>query len=172
MAVVSLCCVCSVAAAQNTTSPSASDKKFVRGALEDGDAEVQLGQLAVQKAHSEDVKQLGQKMIDDHTRMGEQMRDVAQKEGIKAPAGKDAKDKDLEKKLRKLSGESFDKAYIAAMVKDHRQDLAEYKKEAESGNDTAIKDAASKETQEISEDLKMAEEIARSHKVATGKGGH
>src|ERR1700756_2463128 len=120
LAGVALCCACITAAAQNTTSPSTSDKKFVRDALEGGNAEVQLGQLAVQKANSQDVKQFGQKMIDDHTKMGDQMRDVAQKEGINAAAGTTAKDKALEAKLKALSGDSFDKAYIEAMVKDHR----------------------------------------------------
>ena len=38
--------------AQNTTSPSVSDKKFVHSALQGGTAEVQLGQLAIQKSNS------------------------------------------------------------------------------------------------------------------------
>jgi putative membrane protein len=166
-----LVCASSVGIAQNTTSPSVFDKKFVRAALEGGTAEVELGQLAVQKASSEDVKQFGQKMIDDHTRMGDQMREVAEKEGIRAPAGTTAKDKGLETKLKALSGDSFDKAYIAAMVKGHRQDLADFKKEADMGNDTAIKDAASQGTQVISEHLKMAERIARSHDISSGDTG-
>ena len=171
--------VCSVALlcggpaiiAQNTTSPSASDKKFVQAALQGGTAEVLLGQLAVQKGNSDDVKQFGQKMIDDHTKMGDQMRELAHKEGIGAPAGTTVKDKALETKLKAMSGDSFDKAYIAAMVKDHRQDLAGFKKEANSGNDTAIKDAASQGEQVISEHLKMIEGIAQKHNITTGQVG-
>lgn len=160
-----------VASAQNTTDPSASDKRFVHLALEGGNAEVQLGELAARKGNSQDVKQFGQKMVDDHSKMGDQMKQVAQKEGITPASGIPTKDKALVTKLKTLSGESFDKAYIAAMVKDHREDLAHFKKEASAGNDTAIKDAASQGAQVISEHLQMAEQLARDHHVQLGSSG-
>ena len=160
--------LCPVAFSQNTTSASSSDKKFVHSALEGGNAEVKLGQLAAQKGSSEDVKQFGQKMVDDHTKMGEQMKQIAQQEGINVPNGIAAKDKALETKLNSLSGEEFDKAYIKAMVQDHRKDLLEFKKEANSGNDTSIKDAASQGSQIISQHLQIAEEIAQKHNVEVG----
>jgi len=165
VASAALLCGASTAIAQNTTSPSESDKKFVQSALQGGAAEVQLGQLAAQKASSEDVKQFGQKMVDDHTKMGDQMKEVAQKEGISVPTGIPAKDKELETKLSSLSGDSFDKAYIKAMLKDHQHDLSEFKKEANSGNDTSIKDAASQGQQIISQHLKMVQQIARAHNL-------
>jgi putative membrane protein len=166
-----LLCAGSAAMGQNTTSPSVSDKKFVQRALEGGIAEMQLGELAVQRGNCEDVKQFGQKIIDDHIKMGDQIRDVAQREGIKAPRGTTVKDQTLEAKLKGLSGESFDKAFIAAMVKDHRQDLAHFKREANAGNDTEIKDAASQVLQMISQHLKLAERIARNHNIAIGEIG-
>lgn len=150
---------------QNTTNASSSDKKFVHSALEGGNAEVKLGQLAAQKGNSEDVKQFGQKMVDDHTKLGDQMKQIAQQQGINVPEGVPAKDKALESKLNSLSGDAFDKAYIKAMVQDHKKDLSEFKKEASSGNDTSIKDAASQGAQVISEHLQMAEQMAQKHNV-------
>jgi putative membrane protein len=137
----------------------------VQAALQGGAAEVELGQLAVQKAQSEDVRQFGQKMIDDHTKMGDQMKDVAKKEGISIPNGVPAKDKELEAKLKSLSGDSFDNAYIKAMLKDHQHDLSEFKREANLGNDTSIKDAASQGRELISQHLKMVEDIAKTHNI-------
>lgn len=150
---------------QNTTSASSSDKKFVRSALEGGNAEVKLGQLAAQKGSSDDVKQFGQKMVDDHTKLGDQMKQIAEQQGINVPDGVPAKDKALEAKLNSLSGDAFDKAYIKAMVQDHKKDLSEFKKEASSGNDTSIKDAASQGAQVISEHLQMAQQMAQKHNV-------
>src|SRR5260370_26469907 len=49
------------------------DQSFVRKALEGGAAEVQLGQLVQQKSQSDDVKQFGQKMVEDHTQLGDQL---------------------------------------------------------------------------------------------------
>ena len=162
--VASLVC-CAPGSAQDTTNASASDRKFVHSALEGGNAEVRLGQLAAQKGSSEDVKQFGQKMVDDHTKLGDQMKQIAQQQEISVPEGIPAKDKELEAKLNSLSGDDFDKAYIKAMVKDHQKDLAEFKKEANSGNDTSIKDAATQGSQVISEHLQMAEQLAQKHNV-------
>jgi putative membrane protein len=161
-----LCCTAGVS--QNTTSASSSDKKFVHSALEGGNAEVKLGQLAAQKGNSEDVKQFGQKMVDDHTKLGDQMKHIAQQQGINVSDEIPAKDKALEAKLNSLSGDDFDKAYIKAMVQDHKKDLSEFKKEASSGNDTSIKDAASQGAQVISEHLQMAQQMAQKHNIQTG----
>ena len=153
---------------QNTTSASSADKKFVHSALEGGNAEVKLGQLAAQKGSSEDVKQFGQKMVDDHTKLGDQMKQIAQQQGINVPDGVPAKDKALEAKLNSLSGDGFDKAYIKAMVQDHKKDLSDFKKEASSGNDTSIKEAASQGAQVISEHLQMAQQMAQKHNIQMG----
>lgn len=155
--------------AQNTTSPSQDDRKFVRSAVERGDAEVALGQLAVRKGSSEDVRQFGEKMIKDQTGLEGQMRDVAQKEGIRSPAEAISKNKALEWKLKTLSGPAFDKAYIGAMVKDHREDLDAFNKEANKGNDTAIKEAASRGALLIGQYLKLAEQLAHIHNLQPGQ---
>lgn len=160
---------CRAGTAQNTTNPSQNDKNFVRSAVEGGNAEVVLGQLAVQKASSEDVRQFGEKMIADHKRLGDQISDVAHAEGMRPPAGTTARDKALEAKLKTLSGPAFDKAYIAAMVKDHRADLDAFNKEANRGNDTAIKDAASRGALLIGQHLKLAEELAQAHNLQPGQ---
>ncbi len=87
------------------------DKEFVRSALQGGIAEVQLGQLAAEKGSSDDVKQFGQKMVTDHTKLGDQMKQVAQQIGVKPPDGPSKKDKELYTKLQALSGAKFDDAY-------------------------------------------------------------
>jgi putative membrane protein len=160
-----------LANAQNTTDPSSSDKKFVRAALAGENAEVDMGKLAVQKGSSDDVKDFGRKMVDDHMKLGEEMRTVADKEGIRAPAGMNAKERAMVSKLQSLSGENFDKAYIAAMVKDHRGNLAAFKREASAGNDTAIKEEASQSTKVIEQHLQLAQEMARNHKVPVEQSG-
>lgn len=151
--------------AQNTTSPSQRDRKFVRSALEGENAEVALGHLAVQKADSADIKQFGQKIIDDQTTLGDQIRKVARKEGVVAPPGATSKNKGREAKLKVLSGPAFDKAYIEAVEKDQRACLDEFNAEANRGNDTEIKDAASQGALLIGENLKLAEAMSRNHNL-------
>ncbi len=150
-------------------STSDTDKHFVRDAIEGGNGEVELGRLAQQKSSSDDIKQFGQKMVDDHTRLGDQMRSVAEKVGVQPPAGTSMGDKALEAKLDLLSGDTFDKAYIQAMVKGHREDLTTFEKEESSGTDPEVRDAARQGAKVVRAHLQLVEEIARSHNIDVGK---
>ena len=143
-----------------------ADQAFVKKALEGGTAEVQLGQLAQQKSQSEDVKQFGQKMVQDHSQLGDQMKPIAQQLGVKEAKGPSKKDKQLMAKLEGLSGQQFDEAYIQAMVKDHKQDLKDFQNEAQNAQDPNVKQAAQQGAGVISQHLQMIQQIAQSHNVA------
>jgi putative membrane protein len=154
-------------------SSKASDKHFVKEAMAGGMAEIQLGQLAQQKASSDDVKQFGQRMVQDHQKLNDQMQPIASQMGVTPPSDLSAKDKALQKRLEGLSGADFDKAYMSAMVQDHKKDLAAFKKEASSGNDPQVKDAAQQGSQVVSEHLQMAQDIAQKVGASSmSNGGH
>src|SRR6202050_1959016 len=111
------------AGSSNSSSVSPADKKFVREAAQGGMAEVELGKLAVQNASSDDVKKFGQRMIDDHRKTNDKLKEVASKEGITLPNSLAATDQAIKTRLSKLSGDQFDKAYMKDMVRDHKKDV-------------------------------------------------
>jgi putative membrane protein len=145
--------------------PSAGDSLFVKKALQGGIAEVQLGQLTLQKSNNDQVKQFAQKMIDDHTKLGDQMKPIAQQVGVSVPTEPSKKDKQTMAKLQALSGSAYDQAYIKDMVKDHKQDLSDFQMEASNGQDAAVKDAATQGSQIISQHLQMAQQLAKDQNV-------
>ena len=162
------------AAAQASSSGSqlsASDKAFMDKAAQGGMAEIELGQLATQKGRSEQVKQFGQKMVDDHTKANDQLKQVASQEGVTLPTGLDAKDEATKDKLSKLSGTQFDKAYMKDMVSDHKEDVAEFQKEAQNGKDPAVKNFAQQTLPVLQEHLQMAQqdEQALNHGKSNGQ---
>ena len=63
------------------------DKKFVKDAAIGGLTEVELGKLAAQKGSSDAVKQFGQKLVDDHTKANDELKQVASAENIQAGRG-------------------------------------------------------------------------------------
>jgi putative membrane protein len=145
------------------TSPM--DQMFVRKALQGGMAEVQLGQLTLQKSNNDQVKQFAQRMIDDHTKLGEQMKPVAQQIGVSEPNGVSKKDKATMAKMEALSGSAYDQAYIKDMVKDHKQDLSDFQNEASNGQDQTVKDAANQGSKVIAQHLQMIQQIAKDQNV-------
>lgn len=153
-----------------TTSPTTSKRTFVRRAAEGGLAEVQLGELAQQKAESPQVKEFGQRMVTDHTKANDQLKQVAEKEGITVPEKLSAKDEATKARLEKLSGAQFDRAYMATMVRDHTQDVSEFRTQANAEKDSAVKNFAAETLPTLQDHLKEAKSI--DHQVAGTASTH
>jgi putative membrane protein len=149
-------------------SLSAADKKFVREAAQGGMAEVELGKLATEKGSSEEVKKFGQRMVDDHSKAGDQLKQIASSKGIQVPDKLSAKDQATKDRLSKLSGDQFDQSYMSDMVKDHMQDVADFKHESNSGKDPDVKNFAATTLPTLQDHLRQAKEIAPS----TGSTGN
>jgi putative membrane protein len=146
-------------AAKASKGAKGADATFATKAAQGGLAEVELGKLAKDKAQSDDVKQFGQKMVDDHSKANDDLKQVAQKNNMTLPTDVSAKDKATMDRLSKLSGAAFDKAYMRNMVTDHTKDSAEFHTEASSGTNPDLKDFAGKYSPTIDEHLKMAKDI-------------
>ncbi|HZS40564.1 MAG TPA: DUF4142 domain-containing protein [Polyangia bacterium] len=116
-----------------------SDREFIEKAAMGGMAEVKLGRLAVERAQSSTVKDFGRRMIDDHTRVNRNLQQVAAKKGVTVPSRLSPEDQALYDRLSRLSGAEFDRAYLDAMAKDHDQDVAEFKKQANEAQDPELK---------------------------------
>jgi len=152
---------------KKSASTTTSDTMFLKKAAQGGLAEVELGQLATQKASSDEVKKFGQRMVDDHSKANDQLKQVAEQKHINLPTEPSAKDKATKARLEKLSGEQFDRAYMKDMVKDHRTDVAEFAHESKTARDPAVKSFAEQTLPTLREHLKQAEQIAPTQK--TGK---
>ncbi|MGC2259225.1 MAG: DUF4142 domain-containing protein [Candidatus Sulfotelmatobacter sp.] len=159
----------SMSASSSNASLSSSDKKFVREAAQGGMAEVELGKLATEKASSPEVKKFGQRMVNDHSKANEQLKEVASSQGITLPSNLSAKDEMTKEHLSKLSGEQFDKAYMSDMVKDHTQDVADFQQEANSASDPAVKEFAEKTLPVLKSHLREARQIAPTTSASASK---
>ena len=137
---------------------SHGDKKFIEDAAQGGMAEVQLGQLAAQKAQSADVKQFGQKMVDDHTKANDQLKQVAASKGVELPADLKSDAKREHDKLSKLNGADFDREYMKHEVSDHKKDVKDFQKEAKSAKDADVKSFASETLPTLQQHLQLAEQ--------------
>jgi putative membrane protein len=139
-----------------------SDADFAKAAAEGGLAEVKFGELAEDKASSKTIKDLSQRMVDDHTKADDSLKTAASKENLSIPTQMDAKDQAAYAHLSELSGAAFDRAYARDMVRDHEADIAAFRREANDGNDASIKSFASQTLPALEEHLKMARQALES----------
>jgi putative membrane protein len=136
---------------------SAADKSFVEKAASGGMAEVQAAQLAQQKGDDQKVKDFAQTMITDHTAANQQLTTLAQQKGVTISTTLSSKDQSELDKLGKLDGKKFDRTYMKAETKDHKEMLALLEKEAKHGKDADLKSFAEQTIPTIKKHLEMAE---------------
>jgi len=163
MAVAASCAV--LAGTAHAQATSAADKNFIMKAAMGGQAEVELGTLAQQKAVNPKVKALGERMETDHKKANAELQKIATQKSVTIPGGLSKEHQALKTRLDKLEGANFDQAYAAAMVDDHTKDIKEFEAASKSA-DPAVKDFATRTLPTLREHLKLAQDA----KAAVGAG--
>jgi putative membrane protein len=114
-------------------------KDFTADAATGGMMEVESGKIAEQNAQSKSVKDFGEMMVEDHTKVNDNLKNIASQKNIDLPASvTDNQRKDIYK-LSKKTGSNFDKAYVDMMVEDHKKDIEAFKKAEGNISDNDIK---------------------------------
>jgi len=157
--------VADTASEAKTRVAGGKDALFVTKAAVGGLAEVKSAELAKSKASSSDVKSFAERMIDDHSKANQELEQIAQKKGIEVPKELDNTHQANLDKLSKLSGDEFDKAYVAQQKADHQATMKLLDDEAKNGKDPDIKSFAAKIKPVV------AEHHAKIHKIGMKEGG-
>ena len=150
-------CLAATPAAFSQTAVPAADIAFMKKAAIGGMAEVQLGELAQQKASNARVKEFGARMVQDHSKANDELKQLAGTKGVTLPTALDSKNQKVIDRLQAMSGAAFDRAYMSDMVSDHKEDIADFQKESQGGKDVDVKAFATKTLPTLKEHLKMAE---------------
>jgi len=159
------------ATSKSSTRSATPDVHFAKEAAQGGMAEVKLGQLAQEKGSNDSVKSFGKRMVDDHSKAGDKLKEAASRESITLPNDLSAKDQATYDRLAKLNGAAFDRAYARDMVKDHETDIAAFQKEASAGKDESLKSFASETLPTLQDHLKQAKEMMKTLGGATAAKG-
>lgn len=98
---------------------SAGDREFVEQSMAGGMAEIELGRLAMERSANTEVKQFADMLVKDHSKAGEELRQIAMRHSIPMPTAIDEEHQELKSKLSTLKGPEFDREYMNAMVEGH-----------------------------------------------------
>lgn len=148
------------------------DTKFAVKAADGGMLEMKLGELAQTKGVSSEVKQLGKMLVQEHSKANEELKAIAQQKNISLPVALSEDCQQTYNKIAEKSGSEFDEAFAEQMVKDHKKDLNDFKKQADKGNDPDLKAWAAGKVSTLEHHLDMAqstEEAVDNNKKSSGK---
>ena len=157
-------------AGQSQQQLAQQDMEFAKKAAGGGMAEVKLGQLAQDKAKNDQVKQFGQRMVDDHSKANDKLKTIAQQKNIDLPQDLPEDAQQTYDELQNKSGQEFDQAYMDHMVKDHKKDIDLFQKEAQSGQDQDLKQFAEQTLPTLQEHLDLAQQTQKQVTASADQG--
>src|SRR5688500_2057198 len=127
------------AARAQTDTISDQDKTFLKGQQETNIAEVELGKVAIERATTETVRDMAQKLMADHQKVMELNRALSTKLGLPVPDQPSAAQQATGEKIKAQTGAAFDAAYVAARVEGHTKSISKAQPEISSGSHPEIK---------------------------------
>jgi putative membrane protein len=136
-----------------------ADRNFIHGAATGGMAEVELGKLAGSKGQSDPVKEFGHRMVEDHSKIDEQLAVIAKEAGATPPTQLDDEHKAIQKQLEGLSGPAFDRAYIDSQVGEHQTAVQLFEWEVDAGDNARLKSFAAATLPILFRHLEMARDV-------------
>ncbi len=150
-----------------------SDERMLKQLAQAYLAEIALGKLAQDKAQSNEVKSFAKKMLDDHMKAQDELKQLALSKGVSLPGEADRQQQSVEKKLAALSGEKFDRQYMnhesTRALKDTHRLLERINSKAE---DADLKSYASKIIAAVETHQQMANDTRKNLKpTSEGKSG-
>jgi putative membrane protein len=136
-----------------TVKLSQKDVSFIQKAAGGGQQEVENGKMAEKQGKSADVKRIGARMVADHTKANKELTGLANRKGVTFDT--------RGVRAQNIGAADFDRQYLKLLEMDHKNDIAEFQKEAKSGDDRDVKAWAAKTLPTLQEHLAMVEAATR-----------
>jgi len=148
---------------------TSTTKGFVTAAATSDLYEVTAGQIAVQRAQSQAVKDFAQKMVDAHSETTTKLKGLVadNKINVALPSHVDHRRQGMLDDLRGAKAQDFDHRYIEQQVAAHKEANILMRGYAKDGDNAALKDFAATTDKAVKEHLSMAEKLEAHNKSAS-----
>ena len=138
------------------------DHIFAIAFIQGGNAEMDLADLATQRATANEVKGYAAKMASEHKGMSDELLPVLQRITSDAPAQRLGPTDELAlKHLQEVKAPDFDQDYIMSQIGGHLAMLTAFHTEAENGTNTELKELVRSWMTTIQAHLELAVDVAK-----------
>ncbi|TBL33470.1 DUF4142 domain-containing protein [Verrucosispora sp. SN26_14.1] len=130
--------VAPAAAAQAAAQPSEQDTQYLQAVHQVNLYEIAAGELAQQKAENEQVKELAQQFVTDHTELDQSVQDVAGQLNVQLPNEPTPDQRTALDQLNNASGEEFDRLWVTQGLAGHLQAIQATQTEISQGTEPQV----------------------------------
>ncbi len=144
-----------------TSTPlAANDRSFVIKAAGGGLYEVEVSQLAGQKASDPAVKSYAAMLVKQHAQANEELKQLAASKGMALPAKPPREKQAAIDRLAKMKGTAFDRQYVRMVgISDHQADIKLFEKASQNARDAELKAWIDKTLPTLREHLQAARNL-------------
>lgn len=140
--------------------PSRGDRGFMEQAAQNAHAEIEASRLATQKATDPQVQRFAQTMVDEHMRLGDELRTLARTKGVELPNEPSMMQRGRLKLLSTSKGESFTRRYVESFGIATQEDTVKlFEEAAAKAQDPDVKAFASRGLPGLQRHLTVAKEL-------------
>jgi len=154
---------------QTSAEVTPVDQQFMLTAASVGTAEVDMAELAARQAGDPAVKAYGQRLAQAHTRINDELSQLAERKHVKLIKAMDPANRTLYEELTHLNGAMFDREYLLAQINIHRMGNSLYDSEAQAGEDDDVKAFAANNAPAGVEHLKLAQSLLARQRQGQGQ---
>jgi predicted outer membrane protein len=142
---------------QGTSAPGSNE--FLLRVMQDSLAVIELCMLALRKSATTEVRKFALAMIDEHSKLGQQMEQLAEKMKLDIKVQLTDQHTDMLEKMGRLRSRDFDRRFMEQNLRDHENDLKVFKHYAAEEKDRDLKAMADTGAKMTSKHLKMVKEL-------------
>jgi putative membrane protein len=139
------------------TQNEQGDREFLEQALGVNQLELQLGLIAAERASTPEVKAMGQKMVQKHTELGQQLAVLSRKSGGWVSAELSSYQRATYDRVASQSGSAFDSSFKQVVDAGHVQELAMYRDEVDRAASPTLRELAQRRVVKLQETVAQAD---------------
>lgn len=136
------------------------DQHFIKEAAADNQFEIQTSQYVAQQAQDPQVKQLAERLVQDHRRSQQQLQQIAQQLNMKLPDEFEQWQQAKLQAMQQKHGQHLEMHFAFGQVGDHMTDILKYQYQAEHAQNPQLKQFAEQTIPILQEHLQMAQRAA------------
>jgi putative membrane protein len=137
------------------------DKDFLVKVASCNNAEIEISKMAERRTNSAEIKNFANMIQRDHKEAYDKLGQLIKNRNVGVAAGLEPSTREEIKRLGKLEGNNFDRAFLDHMIREHKKAITIFENQASNGKEADIRNYAKELLPDLRKHLKKAEELAK-----------
>lgn len=142
-------------------SSRARAEELIRRSGERNQLHITAGNMAIEKAQNQSVREFSHRMVRDHSIANEELKSLAAKRSVNIPDTLAGRRRQIMEELDAAKGLAFDKAYLNVVIETHREDIRKFTDFLKDIDDKAVRQWGATMVKQMEEHLEMALETQK-----------